>query len=89
MISGFHHNVDMTCALLGYYIMVIKNPRFLTLEDRTDTLSQNVSMELPLYAAQYSRRVKISCLPYLACHSMILHQEQRLLSIDFDDDHAC
>ena len=79
----------MICALLGYYVMVIKNPRFLTLEDGTDMLSQNVSMELPLYAAQYPRRVQISCLPYLACHSMILHQEQRLLSNEFDDDYAC
>ena len=75
----------MICAILGYYIIVIKNPRFFTLEDGTDRSSRNVGMELPLYGAQYPRRVQISCLPYLACHSMILHQEQMLLSIDCDD----
>ena len=68
--------------------MVIKSPRILTLEDGTDRLSQNVSMELPLYAAQYHRRVQISCLHYVARHSVILYQEWRLLSIGCDGDFA-
>jgi hypothetical protein len=33
---------------------------FLTLENGTDKMSQNVSTELPLYAAQNSRRSQVS-----------------------------
>jgi hypothetical protein len=43
VISGFSHNTDEICALLGYY--------FLTLEDGTDALSQNIGKGLPLNAA--------------------------------------
>jgi len=64
MISGFCHEADEICALLGYYTAHSKSPysyiealyqspfqgsRSLTLEDGTDRLSQHVSIELPLY----------------------------------------
>jgi len=32
----------------------------MTLEDRTDMLSQNVGKQLPIYAAEYPRRAKAS-----------------------------
>jgi len=63
--SGFHHDTDEICALLGYYEMYSGNavPMFwsnlsvlpsmslflVTLEDGTNGLSQNVSTELPVY----------------------------------------
>jgi hypothetical protein len=57
MISGFHRNVDEISALLGYYTASNDNPcptffvDFLTLEDGTDMLSQNVGKGLPFDAA--------------------------------------
>jgi hypothetical protein len=54
-ISGFCHEVDENCALLGYYALSCVNFllmfEFFTLEDGTDGLSQNVSKKLPLLAA--------------------------------------
>jgi len=47
MVSGFHRAVDEICALHRNYA------RFLTLEDGTDKLSQNVGKELPLYTEKY------------------------------------
>jgi hypothetical protein len=71
MISGFHHNADEICALLGYNTALSGNPLptfqdnvlvpsskgqevqedyldFVTLEDGTNTSSQNISKGLPL-----------------------------------------
>ena len=50
MISSFIYDVGDVCALLHFF----------TFEDGTDTLFQNVGMELPLYTALYPRRVQIS-----------------------------
>jgi hypothetical protein len=47
MISGFHHHVDKICTLLGYYAV----SDFLTLEDGTDTLSENIGKGVPLDTA--------------------------------------
>jgi hypothetical protein len=62
MISGYRHNADQICALLGSYAATNGNPlptfqshlqgsRDLTLEDGTDILSQNISKGLPFDAA--------------------------------------
>jgi len=58
MISGFCHEVDENCSLLGYYslssgnfIPVLFSFGYLTPEDGTDRLSQNVGKQLPLLAA--------------------------------------
>jgi hypothetical protein len=49
---------------------------FLTLEDRTDRLSQNVGKELTLYTAEHLRRVEISH-DSLAMQAMVwLHMVQ-------------
>jgi hypothetical protein len=74
MISGFCHNTDEICALLGYKAALSGNslPTFWdnisvpsstvkkSKKIRTDMLSQNVSKILPLDAAFYPRREQIS-----------------------------
>jgi len=51
--SGFRHEVDNNCVILGYYAASSGNfsRTFLTLEVGTDRLSRNVSEKLPLFAA--------------------------------------
>jgi hypothetical protein len=64
MISGFRHDADDICAVLGYYAASNGNPLptfrdnigtilkdFLILEDGIDTLSRNVGKGLPFDAA--------------------------------------
>jgi hypothetical protein len=65
LISGFRRDADEICAVLGYYaassgnrlptfrdnVLVPSSKVFLTLEDETDTLSQNIGKGLPLDAA--------------------------------------
>jgi len=53
---------------------------FLTLEPGTDTLSQNVSAELPLYTA-YLRRVQTSC--YLAMQALVWFHMVQFRAIQF------
>jgi len=50
MISGFCCEIDENCALLGYHLVISGD--FLTLEDGTDRLYQNIGKKLPTLAAK-------------------------------------
>jgi hypothetical protein len=56
LISGFRRDVEI-CALLEYYEA---SCGLLTLQDGTDTLSRNVSKQLPHDVAYYPKTAQIS-----------------------------
>jgi hypothetical protein len=71
LISGFCRNIDEICVLLGYYVASCANclltfqDNVSTLEDGTNTLSQNVGKQLAHNTVQYPTRAQISQVDYI------------------------